>query len=479
MTTRRFLLGGLAAIAAVPGCAGAPATAPRPSVRLTGSGSASALVARSGVTGNVGYVVADASGRVLDHHAGDTALPPASTAKAITALYALDRLGPGYRYGTSVIAGGPVSGGIVQGDLWLVGGGDPTLDTDALDAMAAELASRGVRGVTGQFRAYGGALPLIDQIDPGQPVHANYNSAISGLNLNFNRAYFSWGPGGAGASMDARSGRVVPPVTTSRIRVAGRSSPTYTYSSGQGVDNWTVASAALGRGGNRWLPVRNPDNYTADVFRWLAARHGVALPAPVVTRSAPAGAVLVQHASAPLTEILSDMLEFSNNMTAETVGLTASRQGSLSASGAAMTQWAAAKYGVQMDLRDHSGLSGRSRVAPSQMVRALVLAQSDPNGRYLRSLMKDEGLFDASGREHLSDTIRIKAKTGTLSFASGLAGYVSAGGAERVFATFCADMDRRAQLDPGSEARPAGGAAWTRNARILQSRLIESWVAQA
>jgi len=471
-------MGGLAAIAAVPGCAGAPDTSPRPPVRLGGGTSASeALVARSGVSGSVGYVVADTSGRVLDHRAGDVPLPPASTAKAITALYALDRLGAGYLFGTSILATGPVSGGIVQGDLWLVGGGDPSLDTDGLDVMAAELAQRGVRGLTGRFMAYGGALPLVQQIDAQQPVHANYNSAISGLNLNFNRLYFAWGAGGASASLDARSGRVVPPVTMARMRVVGRVSPAYTYSSGQGVDNWTVASGILGRGGNRWLPVRHPDDYTAQVFRWLAARHGVALSQPVVTRSTPSGTVLVQRASVPLTEIMRDMLKFSNNMTAEVVGLTASRQGSLTASGAAMGQWAAAKYGAQMDLRDHSGLSGRSRIAPSQMVQALARAQSDPAGQYLRGLMKDEGLFDANGREALSDTIRIKAKTGTLNFASCLAGYVGAGGQERVFATFCADLGRRDALASDEEARPVGGAAWTRNARILQSNLIRNWVA--
>ncbi|WP_435166700.1 D-alanyl-D-alanine carboxypeptidase/D-alanyl-D-alanine endopeptidase [Falsirhodobacter sp. 1013] len=479
MISRRFIMGGLAAIAAVPGCAGAPAVSPRPPVRLTSTGAAEALIARSGVSGSVAFVVADASGRVLDSRGGDGTLPPASTAKAITALYALDRLGPGFRYATSLMASGPVSGGVVQGDLWLAGSGDPTLDTDALDALAAQLAARGIRGVTGRFMAYGGALPLIAQIDPQQPVGANYNAAISGLNLNFNRVYFRWGAGGAGASLDARSGRVVPPVTMSRMRVVGRSSPAYTYSSGQGIDNWTVASAALGRGGNRWLPVRHPDDYTAEVFRWLAARHGVALPQPVVTRSAPSGTVLATHASGPLTEILSDMLEYSNNMSAEAVGLTASRQGSLAASGAAMSQWAAAKYGVAMDLRDHSGLSGRSRVAPAQMVHALALAQADPNGRYLRGLMKNEGLFDANGRERLSDAIRIKGKTGTLNFASGLVGYVSAGGVERVFAIYCADLSRREGLDSDEEARPVGGAAWTRNARILQSRLIEAWVAQA
>lgn len=474
MISRRMMIGGMAAMTAVPGCAGAPDRSPRPPVRIGSSGASEALVARAGLTGEVAYAVADRNGTLIEGR--DTALPPASTAKAMTALYAMDRLGAGHRFQTSVMASGPVSGGVVQGDLWLVGGGDPSLDTDGLAALATELAARGVRGVTGRFYAYGGALPSIDQIDGSQPVHANYNAAISGLNLNFNRVYFSWGAGGAGASLDARSGRERPPVTMARMRVVGRSSPIYTYSAGSRVDNWTVASSAVGRGGNRWLPVRQPDAYTAEVFRWLAAARGVRLPEPVVTRSAPSGAVLAVRASAPLTEILRDMLKFSNNMTAEAVGLAASRQGSLSASGAAMSAWLVAKYGATMDLRDHSGLSGASRAAPSQMVTALARARGDATGQYLRGLMKDEGLFDAAGVERLSDRVRIKAKTGTLNFTSALAGYVEAGGTERVFAIIAADIPRRAALAADEEARPVGGAAWTRGARILQSRLIENWV---
>ncbi|WP_045386974.1 D-alanyl-D-alanine carboxypeptidase/D-alanyl-D-alanine-endopeptidase [Falsirhodobacter sp. alg1] len=476
MISRRFVLGGLATLTAIPGCAGAPDVSPRPPIRPGTSGTAEALVARAGLSGDVAFAVATTSGQLVESRGGDTPLPPASTAKAITSLYALDRLGPDYRFQTQILASGPVSGGIVQGDIWLVGGGDPSLDTDGLAELAAALASRGVRGATGRFYAYGGALPLISEIDGEQPVDANYNAAISGLNLNYNRVYFTWTAGGAAMAMDARSGRVRPEVAMSRVRAVGRSSPVYTYSAGAGVDNWTVATGALGRGGNRWLPVRHPDDYAAEVFRWLAARQGITLSSPVVTRSVPSGTVLATKVSGPLTEILTDMLKYSNNMTAEAVGLSASRQSSLVASGAAMSAWALAKYGVQMDLRDHSGLSGRSRIAPSQMVQVLVRAQSDARGRLLRGLLKDEGLFDANGRETLSDSVKIKAKTGTLNFTSCLAGYVQSGGQERVFSIICADVARRATLDSDEEARPVGGATWTRNARILQSRLIEHWV---
>ncbi|MDH2325769.1 D-alanyl-D-alanine carboxypeptidase/D-alanyl-D-alanine-endopeptidase [Cereibacter sp. SYSU M97828] len=449
------------AATAVPGCAGAPETSIRPPVR--GGGSASVLVARSGIA-QVGYAVADASGNLRDGQDADVPLPPASVAKAITTLYALDRLGSGYRFATRVMATGPVSGGIVQGDLLLVGGGDPTLDTDGLSALVSQLAATGVRGVRGRFVAHGGALPFVPQISDDQPLHVGYNPAISGLNLNYNRVHFGWSGNGA-IRMDAR-GRDVPPVTMSRVQVVARERPVYEYRGGNGVDNWTVAAGALRGGGTRWLPVRHPDEYAAEVFRVLAAARGIALPEPVISRGQAQGTVLVTRTSDPLPTVLSDMLRFSNNLTAEAVGLAASGQGSVASSGRAMSEWA--RRFAPMDLRDHSGLNGDSRISAAAMVRVLAAARASG----LRELMKDEGLYDASGREHLSDRIRIKAKTGTLNFVSGLAGYADAGN-EYIFAVFCADLSRRRAAV--GEERPAGGAAWTRGARVLQSRLVESW----
>lgn len=459
------------AVAAVPGCADAPRTSSRPPVRIGAGGASQALVARAQL-GTVGFVVADGSGRVREAMNADTGLPPASVAKAVTTLYALERLGAGYRFGTRIMATGPVSGGIVQGDLVLVGGGDPTLDTDALAGMASQLASAGVRGISGRFIADGGALPHVPQISADQPLHVGYNPAISGLNLNYNRVHFGWSSGGRAITMDARSGRVVPPVTMSRIEVVARGLPTYTYRAGSGTDNWTVAQGALAGGGTRWLPVRHPDEYTAEVFRVLAATRGIALPDPVIRRGAAQGTVLVTHASEPLPTVLSDMLRFSNNLTAEVVGMAASGQGSVATSGAAMSQWAAARYGIGCDLRDHSGLNGNSRISAASMVA--VLAHARNSG--LSELMKSEGLFDASGRERMSDSIHIKAKTGTLNFVSGLAGYVNG---DMIFATFCADTARRDALGMEDRERPAGNAQWVARARRLQSQLIENWVMQA
>ena len=487
MVSRRWVIGALVAGVAGPVLAEAPVRSLRPLARPDAARVAAApvVVRRGGgalvdaakLGGQVGYLVVDAaSGDVLEARAPETALPPASTAKTITTLYALERLGAGYRFATRLIATGPISGGQIRGDLVLAGSGDPTLSTDVLAGMAAALRARGVTGVSGRFLIYQGALANLRSIDPDQPDHVGYNPAISGLNLNFNRVYFEWkrAADGWNVTMDARSDRVVPPVKMARMKVVARETPLYTFSETGGVDSWTVASGALGKGGSRWLPVRQPGAYAGDVFRTLARAQGITLPEPDSAAATPGGTVLVEVASDPLPLVLEDMLKFSTNMTAEVVGLTASGGAlpTLAASAAQMQGWAAQRFGRAGHFVDHSGLESGSRVAPADMVAALVAAQGGP----LRGLLKPFALRDARGREVRNHPVKVQAKTGTLNFVSGLTGYVAVpGGRDLAFAIYAADTARRDAVPMAAREDPPGGAAWVRRARVLQSQLIESW----
>ncbi|MFC2968826.1 D-alanyl-D-alanine carboxypeptidase/D-alanyl-D-alanine endopeptidase [Acidimangrovimonas pyrenivorans] len=499
--SRRWLLGALLSGAALPALAGAPARSPRPEPRpgrlsaASSSGSArpavpsaAALVNEARLGGTVGFVVADArSGAVLESRHADTALPPGSVTKIFTTLYALDRLGPDYRFATRLIATGPVIDGRIQGDLILAGGGDPTLDTDALGDLTTSLRAKGVRGVSGRFLFDASALPPIPEIDPGQPAQAGYNPGLSGLNLNFNRVYFEWKRGAEGysATMDARGLRYRPAVGGIDIAVVDRPAPLYTYGERGGKELWTVARGALGRGGGRWLPVRHPARYTAEVFRTLAAAQSIALPAPqpaslpgVPPGASGAGTVLASHRSAPLTEVLREMLKYSTNLTAETIGLTASAAGgtapaSLSASAAQMATWARDRYGIAAHFTDHSGLGSGTRVTAAELVRLLAAANANAP---LRELLKTVRLRDARGRPIRNSPIQIRAKTGTLNFVSGLAGYVAApGDTQLIFAILTADVPRRDALPASARERPPGGRSWLRRARHLQQELITRW----
>ena len=487
--TRRWMVGALLSGAALPACARAPERSPLPPARpeRTASGQvvpqAQGLIDAARLSGRVGFAVADArTGRLLEAHAPDLALPPASVVKALTALYGLEATGPDQRFVTRLVATGPVSGGRIAGDLVLVGGGDPTLDTDALADLAAALRARGVSGITGRFVVHGGALPAVARIDPDQPDHVGYNPSVSGLNLNYNRVHFRWSRSGGGHAvvMDAPGNRHNVRVSMARMQVVARQAPLFTYTDTGRGDAWTVASAALGNSGSRWLPTRHPELYAGDVLRALARDRGVALPAPVLSRSAPpAGNVLAEHVSAPMEGVVRDMLRWSNNLTAEAVGLSAAqarglRPGTLAASGAQMANWAGARLGVAgMRLSDHSGLGEASRISPAQMVAALC---APGVAGQLRGILRDMPLRDARGQPMPNHPLQVAAKTGTLNYVSGLAGYVTPpGGPELAFAIFSADLDARARIPTAQRERPAGASNWAASARRLQQQLIERW----
>nr|WP_035250604.1 D-alanyl-D-alanine carboxypeptidase/D-alanyl-D-alanine-endopeptidase [Actibacterium atlanticum] len=487
MVSRRFFVSGLLSGLAGAGWAEPLARSPFPAPRPEGLAKRAApgidtLIARTGLSGKVGFVVADAkTGAVLEAHNPVLKLPPASTTKAITAMYGLKTLGSGYRFVTRVLATGPVQAGIVQGDLVLQGSGDPALDTDQLADLAARLRAAGVRGVSGKFIYDDRALPHLKSIDPGQPEHVGYNPAISGLNLNFNRVHFEWKPASSGwaVTMDARAKRYRPQVQVARMKVVNRQVPIYTYADAKGADQWTVASGALGKGGSRWLPVRRPGEYAAEVFQTLARAQGISLPRAQRAKTAQSGTELARHQSAPLSDILRGMLKYSTNLTAEVVGMSASRRrggtgASLSASAGQMEDWLKATLGPRhAKFVDHSGLGDGSRISANEMNRALLAAA--PDGA-LKGLMKDVPMRDAKGKVVKGSPIKIKAKTGTLNFVSSLAGYVTTPkGRELTFAIFTADTSKRAQLSRSERERPEGGRSWARRSRGLQAQLVDRW----
>lgn len=441
-----------------------------------------AIIDAAKLGGTVGFAVADLrSGKLLETENAASGLPPASTAKAITALYALDTLGANHRFTTQVSTNGSIAGGVVSGDLFLVGGGDPTLDTNALASMASKLKSLGIKEVRGQFYYVETVLPNFKTIDASQPSHVSYNPAISGLNLNYNRVHFEWRRTGNGYStaMDARSDKYRPNVYISKMSIAARNLPVYTYKDGGTFDQWSVASGALGKGGSRWLPVRKPGLYAADVFQTFARTHGIVLKTPKRSTRLPKARALVTHTSPPLSKILRDMLKYSTNLTAEVVGLSATlkrsgRANSLKASAGEMSRWAnsALKMG-NASFVDHSGLGDASRVSAQSMVNAMVVARRRSG---FAELLKPIAMRDANRKVIKNHPIKVYAKTGTLNFVSALSGYMTApDGKQLAFAMICADTGRRRGIKKADKEAPQGGRAWNRRAKALQQKLIERW----
>lgn len=487
--SRRYFLG-TAAAAGVFGPYAAVAAPPTESLRpvLRGEGffkravrSAEDILDEAKLTNKVSFAVTNlTTGMGLETQDAATGRPPASVTKAITALYALDALGPDHRFETQLVATGGVVDGEIEGDLVLVGGSDPTLDTDALATIAANLKEGGIIGVKGDFKVFEAGLPVLARIDAEQPDQVGYNPGVSGLALNFNRVHFEWKRknGDYAVTMEGRTGKYRPAVRMAAMQIRDRASPIYTYEDRGGIDAWSVARGALGPNGARWLPVRKPGLYAGEVFQALAGSQGIRLSAPKMIDALPSGEVLVRHQSSDLRIILRDMLKWSVNLTAEMMGLAATvarghDPDSLKTSAEHMNVWAKANLGMQTAaLVDHSGLGDDSRVTANDMVAALVKV----NGSGLRDILKPVMMRDDQRKEIKDHPIKVDAKTGTLNFVSSLAGYLTGpDGTEMAFAIFASDEAIRATLTRAEREGPPGGRSWNRRAKRMQQQLIERW----
>lgn len=446
-----------------------------------------------GLTGTSGWMVVDLdTGGVLDQGNAARTFVPASVAKLTTAAFALDALGPDHRFETRVLAGGPVRDGQIEGELILQGGGDPELDTDALLPLVAELQARGIAGARGLL-ADGTALPQVSQITQAQEVDAAYNPSVSGLNLNFNRVHLKWDArkGHELLSVEAAAVRLSPAVETVQVALApAPGAPLFAFREEDGHELWQMAREAYRGRAARWLPVKRPELYAGEVFGKLAEQHGISLAAPATLGQAPGAIeVLAVHRSRPLSEIFRDMLRHSTNLTAEVAGTAATRAvgvpaRTLAESAAVMNAWAGSVAGFAPDdpefrLVNHSGLTLDSRLSPRRMVELLVaLARREAGGTgpherlpggiaaYLRPR-------DVSAKSVPLDYKRLAvvAKTGTMSYVRGLAGYVATPGGRRLaFAIFSNDLDRRG---PGPERVDKG---WMGRARGFERALIRNWV---
>ncbi|MDJ0949317.1 MAG: D-alanyl-D-alanine carboxypeptidase/D-alanyl-D-alanine-endopeptidase [Alphaproteobacteria bacterium] len=449
----------------------------------------------------VGYVVFEAeTGQVLAGRNADKGFIPASVVKLPTSVLALDVLGGEHQFATRLMATGAVQDGVLNGDLYLVGGGDPQLAPPQLARLVRKLKSEGVRRVAGRFFYDETYLVTREAIEPAQPEEAAYNPGVSALSLSYNRFQLRWRRGRAKAGVSAlalaHSSRIEVPLEHVSLGQAP-----YRQNNWQKFDyvgqtkgdlpgpRWLI-SPRLGKRGSAWLPVKKPGAYAAHVLRRLAAHEEIMLPPPAPGAAPPAARLIDQYDSRLLLESVEDMLKFSNNLSAELMGLSATRKLAaqpldLPQSAAVKTTWFRTRApdvdwrGVR--LANHSGLSTRSRISPAQMAAILRYAtKRSYQGLNYQTLLP----FKAwAGTETLPEPVLVWAKSGTMKYIRGLAGIAQLREERPLgFVIFLNDIPGRRAYDEDPKARVpwmvAKARNWMGRAKALEQALIRSWLQQ-
>lgn len=450
---------------------------------------------------HVGYLVFDLTdGRPLAWRNATAGFMPASVAKIPTTVMALETLGPEHRLETRLVSDGVVSDGVLRGRLYLVGGGDPLLEPLNLARFVARLKALGIRRVEGGFHYDDTALPGAAAIDPSQPGDVGYNPGVSALSLAFNRIRLRWrrdvASGDVTAEAVAHSDRMEVPLNNVVLRAAPYRKDDWQafyydgQSSGDSAGPRWLISPRMGRKGRVWLPVKHPAAQTARVLRIMAARQGIALPAPSPGAAPSSAQVLYRHESRPLMQIIEGSLKFSTNLTAELVGMSAARAlagrpASLAASAHALAEWYRARLPDQdwtgFVLANHSGLSTQSRTSPAQFAAIVDHALDQTfGGAPYRSLLPYEAW---PGNKRVRRPISIWAKSGTMDYARALAGQTQISKNRPLgFALFINDLAARRDYDADPSLRVpwrrAQARSWIRRARALEEALVRSWIEQ-
>jgi D-alanyl-D-alanine carboxypeptidase/D-alanyl-D-alanine-endopeptidase (penicillin-binding protein 4) len=401
-----------------------------------------------------GVAIVDAGGRTLFARRERTALTPASTFKLLVGAAALTVLGPSYRFETTFESVAEPHDGALDGDLFLVGNGDPELTRDDLRGGVGTVARAGVRAVHGALIADAGAFSgreINAAWDPDD-LQYGYAAGTSALALDQGTVEFHLVPTVAGAPAHVR---VVP--ASDAVRVRGGVATSYTTLltiQRDAFRNDFTFSGTVAAEQSFWRPLIDLPRYAALVARSMLRERGIAVDDGVRIGTAPMlPLVLWRHRSPPLLAIVHRMFVESNNHFAEqllrAVGATHGA-GTESAGGRAERE-VLVRDGVPQDglrIVDASGLAASDRVAPLTLALLLARVAEEPGGAAFVATLPRAGIEGTVRGRRLRDARgRVRAKSGHIRFVNALAGYVQTRHHGRVAFAIIVN-DRRADDEP-------------------------------
>ncbi len=329
------------------------------------------------VAGRSVSVAVREDGRVLYQHREAARKIPASNEKLLLSMALLDALDPTTTIPTTTATSDMVIGGVLAGDLWLLGRGDPSVtgggsfgnelpfEPTRIRTLAEAVQDAGITEIDGRVR---GAISFFDRDwwaegwKPNFP--ADYIALPSALTFDGNTRH------------------------------------------GEHIDN------------PEWLAARSLTRRLEAIGIDVEGKPGAGTPPDGLTP-------LAELRSAPVETMLRYMNRQSSNFFAEVfckLLATATGQvpGTIAGGAAAIEAWASAN-GVTVDAHDGSGLSYANRVSASGVARLLEAAEVEVWGPVLRRTLAGSG--EGTLQDRLGG-VRIRAKTGTLTNVSTISGWV-------------------------------------------------------
>jgi len=390
---------------------------------------------RGGVTGAIVCRVRD--GKTLYAHDADLRLLPASNRKLFTSAAALELLGSGFRVHTDLLAAQrPDVSGTLTGDVYLRGGGDGLLSLADLDTMANALVQAGVKRIEGNVVGdgtrfadgpYGFGWEWDDFSDEEFPQ-------ISALEVNEGVLEVQVTPGSApgklvSATVDPPTDYV--PLTVTAQTAAKEAADTCTVSRPWDKNEFVVAGTLpLGQMLTQKVPVQNPPLLAATLLKAALERQGITVTGKAALgQTAPKAVVLASRPSLPLSEYIVRMNKPSDNLLAESLVRLLDSAGTYDAGHRRETPFFRS-LGIDttaIALVDGCGVGRRNFVTARAVAQLLLGMHREKNWPLYYASLPIAGV-DGTLKSRMIGTPaqnNVHAKTGTLSQARALSGYVT------------------------------------------------------
>jgi len=415
------------------------------------------------------------SGRTVFEHHADRLMSPASNTKLYVAALALDRLGGNYRLPTSVYATGAVGGGVLRGDLVVVGRGDPGWDERRLgtnywtiyDPFVSLVKGAGIRRIEGDvvgdatyFRGpTTGSSWIWEDLTEGEV------GLISALSLEDNRTRVHVEP----AMQVGLACTYALPQPGNGLEVSNQ---TVTVGAGQSahLDYYQPFGAEIvylrgqlpvgGTAENLEVTAPRPAAWFANGLKLALARRGIEVTGSARSvawpQAGPGDAAAISGInlgavhSAPLRDLLRDLLKNSENLETDLLlahlgelyrATNAPPRRTSEESGLAELTRFLRQAGVtsgEVAFDEGSGLSRNNLTTANATVTLLAFMDRHREREAFASALPVAGKDGTLSRRFRGTTAagKVQAKTGTLRWAQALSGYLTTAAGERLAFSF-------------------------------------------
>lgn len=370
-------------------------------------------------------------------------LIPASTNKLFTTGVSLMSLGPDFTINTEIYCDdNDLSDGVINGNLYLKGYGDPTITTEDLKNLVQKIKAQQVNHITGNiivddsfFEETFYRNEWIEDENISVPL-----PPISAITINNNSINLRV----IGSNKTGKAGRIILDDELDYFQVINRTQTTNSRtkisvtSSFENNKETIIVSGRIRRNSSATLRVhiKRPEYYAGNLLVKILRENGVSFWGEIKKGKVPKFSERISYISTPLFEFLKPINKNSNNFYSEHLFLIiganyAGGNGSpFDASQAINTYLKSLNiYEPNFSMVDGSGISRQNRFSTETLVKFLNQIFLNPAifNEFYNSLSIPQNDGTLHNRfSNLFPPERLRGKTGTLNGVTSLAGYVTA-----------------------------------------------------